>query len=40
MFRLNDITIESGQTKERGQQEARGAQGKDCEANSHNATSG
>ena len=40
MIRLNDITIQSGQTKERGQQVAKDAKGKDCKTHSHSAASG
>jgi hypothetical protein len=40
VVRLNDITIQSGQTGERGQQVARDAKAKDCKANPHSAASG
>jgi hypothetical protein len=40
VIRLNDITIQSGQTKQRGQQDAKDAKGKDSKTNPHSAASG
>jgi hypothetical protein len=39
VIHINDITIQSAQTKVRGQQVAKDAKGKDSVANSRSATS-